>query len=218
MFMDTLRTRFLVLAVTAVGLAAACPAQAEVTGHKINAKGEGALTGPTTTESQIIGGGILHGTTTSELVFTGVDPTTGDLTYEGVLVLTTEHGTLTLAILDGLFNPVTGEFSNDSTVTDGTGRFAGATRSCSSTASSPPMGPSPTMPSSGRSGWICRRASSRVPSVRHATKSGAGVDAATRPMTRRDRGVNPPPKIRRRVVAEVGRITFRLGTADWPGD
>jgi hypothetical protein len=125
--MRTLRTRSLILAMTIVSLAAAIPARAEVTCHKINAKGEGAFTGPTTTESQIIGGGILHGTTTAELFITGVDPTTGALTFEGTLVLTTEHGTLTLDIFDGLYDPVTGEFSNDSVVTSGTGRFAEAT-------------------------------------------------------------------------------------------
>jgi hypothetical protein len=112
---------------TALSLAAGIPARAEVTCHKINAKGEGAFTGPTTTESQIIGGGILHGTTTAELFITGTDPTTGALTFEGTLVLTNEHGTLTLDIFDGLYDPVTGEFSNDSVVTSGTDRFAGAT-------------------------------------------------------------------------------------------
>jgi hypothetical protein len=47
--------------------------------------------------------------------------------YEGAPVLTTEHGTLTLDIFDGLYDPVTGEFRNDSAVTSGTGRFAEAT-------------------------------------------------------------------------------------------
>ena len=125
--MSTGRARFLILAVTAVSLVAAGPAQAEVTCHQINATGEGAFTGPTTTESQIIGGGILHGTTTAELFITGTDPTTGALTFMGSLVLTNEHGTLTLGIFDGLYDPLTGEFSNDSVVTSGTDRFAGAT-------------------------------------------------------------------------------------------
>ena len=125
--MRTLRTRLLILAMTTVSLAAAIPARAEDTCHKINARGEGAFSGPTTTESQFIGGGILHGTTTAELVITGTDPTTGALTYAGTLVLTSEHGTLTLDIFDGLYDPATGEFSNDSVVTSGTGRFAGAT-------------------------------------------------------------------------------------------
>jgi hypothetical protein len=117
----------LIVAMTTVSLAAAIPARAEVTCHKINATGEGAFTGPTSTESQIIGGGILHGTTTADLVITGIDPTTGALTYIGTLVLTDEHGTLTLGIFDGLYDPLTGEFSNDSIVASGTDRFAGAT-------------------------------------------------------------------------------------------
>jgi hypothetical protein len=117
----------LILAVSTISLAAAGPAQAEVTRHKINAKAEGAFTGPTTTESQIIGGGILHGTTTAELIITGIDPTTGFLTFIGTLVLTNDHGTLTLAVFDGLFDQLTGEFSNDSAVIDGSDRFEAAT-------------------------------------------------------------------------------------------
>jgi hypothetical protein len=126
MHMEIFRKLLLVLAVTAAGLTAAVTAQAQVTCHKINAKGEGAFTGPTTTESRIIGGGILHGTTTAEVVVTGIDPATGALAFDGTLVLTTEHGTLTLDVFDGLFDPLTGEFINDSAVADGTGKFAGA--------------------------------------------------------------------------------------------
>ena len=69
----------------------------------------------------------MHGTTTAELIITGIDPTTGALTFIGTLVLTTDHGTLTLAVFDGLFDTLTGEFSNDSAVIDGSDRFAGAT-------------------------------------------------------------------------------------------
>ena len=76
--------------------------------------------------SQIIGGGLLNGTTKSVLVFTGFDLHTGDVFYEGTLEVTTKHGTLTLAISHGVLTP-TGEFSNGSTVTGGTGRFEDAT-------------------------------------------------------------------------------------------
>ncbi len=124
--MKTLRTQFLALAAVS-GLAVVSPTRAEVTCHKINATGEGAFTGPTTTASQIIGGGILHGTTTADLTITGFDAETGVATYEGTLVLTTEHGTLTLSLVDGVYDTRTGEFSNDSPVADGTGRFAEAT-------------------------------------------------------------------------------------------
>src|SRR5438876_11713206 len=95
-----------------VGLIATSTALAEVTSHKINARGEGQITSETaaggTTESRIIGGGLLQGTTTSELIFTGFDPATGDVFYEGTLVLTTRHGTLTLSIFNGVLAP-TGE-------------------------------------------------------------------------------------------------------------
>ena len=64
---------------------------------------------------------------TAQLFPTGFDPTTGIETFEGTLVLTTRQGTLTLFIFNGVFDLFTGEFSNDSTVVDGTGRFAGAT-------------------------------------------------------------------------------------------
>ena len=102
-----------------------------MTCHKINAKGEGSITSQTPaetdTQSQIIGGGIIHGTTTAQLFPTGFDPVTGIETFEGTLVLTTRHGTLTLEISNGVLDTLTGEFSNDSQVMDGTGRFEGAT-------------------------------------------------------------------------------------------
>jgi hypothetical protein len=98
---------------------------------KLNATGKGQITGQTatnaTTVSEVIGGGVLHGTTTAELTFTGIDPVTGVATYEGTLVLTNRHGTVNVSFSDGSFNLVTGEFENDSTITGGTGRFAGAT-------------------------------------------------------------------------------------------
>ena len=101
--METLRIRWLVLAVLAVSLSATGLARAEDTRHKINAQGEGAFTGPTTTASQILDGGILQGTTTADLTITGIDPQTGVLTYVGILVLTAEHGTLTLDIFNGVY-------------------------------------------------------------------------------------------------------------------
>lgn len=102
------------------------PAYASGQRHQINAKGKGQLTSETTTAGKIIGGGLLHGTTTATLNITAIDQTTGDATYAGVVVITTKHGTLTLDDA-GLFNLVTGVFSSHSTVAGGTGRFAGAT-------------------------------------------------------------------------------------------
>ena len=120
------RLVLLFLFVVASTLATVNPAWAEETCHKINAKAVGSFTGPTTSESRIIGGGLLHGSTTAELVITGfIAP--GVVSFEGTLVLTTSHGTLTLSLFDGVFNLVTGEFSADSVVIDGTRRFDGAT-------------------------------------------------------------------------------------------
>src|SRR6266481_992951 len=129
--MKTPRTRWLAVAVLALSLAVVGPAWGETVCVPIDAKGEGRFTSQTLTEtdteSQIIGGGIIHGTTTAQLFPTGFDPATGIETFVGTLVLTTKQGTLTLLVLNGVFNTFTGEFSNDSEVVDGTDRFAGAT-------------------------------------------------------------------------------------------
>lgn len=126
-----LRTTLLLLAGLVVAAFLAAPAFGETVCIPINAQGEGAITSQSLTEvdteSQIIGGGIIHGTTTAQLFPTSFDPTTGIETFVGTLVLTTRQGTLTLSILNGVFDTTTGEFSNDSMVVDGTGRFAGAT-------------------------------------------------------------------------------------------
>jgi hypothetical protein len=56
------------------------PARAIETCHKIKAKGQGQITSQTATgaatEGRIIGGGLVHGTTTAELTFTSFDPQT----------------------------------------------------------------------------------------------------------------------------------------------
>jgi hypothetical protein len=132
--MKRLRALLLMLVVVlASSIANVDIAQAVETCHRVNAKGTGRITNQTTsgatTVSQIIGGGLLHGTTEAHLTFTSIDPTTGIATFEGTLVLTTKHGTLTLFVFNGVYNTQTGEFQNDSVVTDGTGRFAGATGS-----------------------------------------------------------------------------------------
>ena len=128
--MRKLRTTLLALASLAVGVVFAGPAWGETVCIPINARGEGRITSQTLTEtdteSRIKGGGIIHGTTTAQLFPTGFDPATGIETFEGSLVLTTKHGTLTLFVFNGVFDTTTGQFSNDSTVVDGTGRFDGA--------------------------------------------------------------------------------------------
>jgi hypothetical protein len=125
--MRSLGKRTLGLAATlAVLLVMIGVARADDSCHKIDAKGQGEFTGPTSTASEITGNGLVNGTTTASLNITGVAGP-GILTFNGILVLTTKHGTLTLAIINGLYDTLTGEFSNDSIVVDGTGRFEDAT-------------------------------------------------------------------------------------------
>jgi hypothetical protein len=110
------------LVVLVGGLLITNSAQAEQTCHQINAKGKGQVHFDTnTSDGQIIGGGLLHGTTHGEFTFTGVD------TFEGTFTITTNHGTLILHTFDGVFDAGTGAFSNNSVVIAGTGRFEDAT-------------------------------------------------------------------------------------------
>jgi hypothetical protein len=118
----------LLLAVIATALVMSAPAWAGVTCHKINAKGDGQINFATNSSDGVIkGGGLLHGTTHGEFAFTGFDPDTGIGTFEGTFTITTKHGTLTLFVFDGVFDMTTGEFTNDSVVIDGRGRFDDAT-------------------------------------------------------------------------------------------
>jgi hypothetical protein len=88
--------------------------------HKINTSLEAHFTGPTSTAG-VIQSGLLRGTTAFSGAFTDAQ---GD--YVGTLVITTKHGTLTLQDR-GHLNLATGEFTDQLTVSGGTGRFASAT-------------------------------------------------------------------------------------------
>jgi hypothetical protein len=92
--------------------------------HKIHTALEAHFTGPTSTAG-VIRSGLLRGTTQFSGAFTDAQ---GD--YAGTLVITTKHGTLTLQD-QGHLNLATGEFTDQLTVSGGTGRFAGATGSLS---------------------------------------------------------------------------------------
>lgn len=110
------------------GILATGPAQAEQGCHKIKARVEGTVDFETSTvEGQVIGGGILHGTTAGSFTFTSIDPDAGIATYEGSYVITTQHGTLSLQLFNGFIDLATLTGSNDSVVSEGTGRFEGAT-------------------------------------------------------------------------------------------
>lgn len=98
--------------------------------HKINAKGKGFATSftPTgaTTVADIIGGGIINGSTTAVFTNTEFDMSTGDQSFVGTLEVITKHGTLSFDVV-GELNVNTGAFTSDAIATDGSGRFNGAT-------------------------------------------------------------------------------------------
>jgi hypothetical protein len=98
--------------------------QAAVSCHKINAKGVGQDLGNGMTEAQIIGGGLLHGTTKGNFVVTGGSAPV--FLIAGTVKFTTHQGTLTVSVT-GTLNVATGEFSASGPVTDATGQLAGAT-------------------------------------------------------------------------------------------
>ena len=99
-------------------------AQAAVSCHKINAKGVGQDLGGGVTEADIIGGGLLQGSTAGTFEITGFSGTVASIA--GTVVFTTNKATLTVTVA-GIFDVGTGEFSASGTVTGATGKLAGAT-------------------------------------------------------------------------------------------
>jgi hypothetical protein len=119
-----------VLVVTLLVVAAAAPATARgaVSCHNINAKGVGQDHGGGQTTAQIIGGGLLQGTTLGSLAITGLSGTVAS--FEGTIVFTINNATLT-AQLSGTLDVATGEFNATTSTISGTGKIAGATGSLS---------------------------------------------------------------------------------------
>jgi hypothetical protein len=99
-------------------------ARAAVSCHKINAKGVGQDLGGGITQADIIGGGLLQGTTVGNFAITGFVGTVASIA--GTVVFTTHNATLTVTVA-GIFDVATGVFSASGTVTDATGKLAGAT-------------------------------------------------------------------------------------------
>lgn len=102
--------------------------QAEVSSHKINAKGVGVFTPDGsgtggTDETRIIGGGLLQGTASGISLVSGFDFPI--LSLVGTQTFTTNKGTLTVTF-SGEFHVVTGEFSLSGPVTEATGKLEGA--------------------------------------------------------------------------------------------
>lgn len=110
----------------AAGLMMAGPAHAAVSCHKINAKGAGQDLGGGVTQAQIIGGGLLHGTTQGSFNITGVAPPV--VSIAGTVTFTTSQGTLTVTV-SGTFDVVNGNFVASGPVTAATGKLSGATGS-----------------------------------------------------------------------------------------
>ena len=100
-------------------------AHAAVSCHKINAKGAGQDIGGGITQAQIIGGGLLHGTTQGIFAVTGVPPV---FTIAGTVTFTTSQGTLPVTVT-GTFDVVTGSFIASGPVASAsaTGKLTGAT-------------------------------------------------------------------------------------------
>jgi hypothetical protein len=105
-------------------MAPAARAQAAESCHKINAKGVGQDLGGGMTRAQIIGGGLLHGTTEGNFTITGVSGTVAS--FVGTVEFTTNNGTLTVTVA-GTLDVATGAFGASGVMTSATGQLAGAT-------------------------------------------------------------------------------------------
>lgn len=90
---------------------------------KINATGVGQDLGGGRTVAQISGGGLLQGTTEGNFTITGGSFPV--FTIAGTVKFTTHQGTLTVTVT-GTFDVSTGEFTASGSVTDATGKLAGA--------------------------------------------------------------------------------------------
>jgi len=104
-----------------------CMLAADEQCKKVDADQDVTVTGPGTTAGTITRGGILNGTT-SDIFTSGFTPTPDPSTFSftAMLTITTDMGTLTTSDV-GIFDVVSGVFSEIARVTSGTGTFAGAT-------------------------------------------------------------------------------------------
>ena len=118
------RTAVRSMFVVASALLGVTAAHAGVSCHKINAKGAGQDLGGGNTQAQIIGGGLLQGTTRASFGITGGTPPL--LSISGAVMFTTNQATLTVSVI-GTFNVATGSFNASGPVTAATGKLTGAT-------------------------------------------------------------------------------------------
>lgn len=112
------------MVVLAGGLFVATHASAAVSCHKINAKGIGQDLGNGATRAQIIGGGLLHGTTVGQFAITGGALPVFDIA--GTVVVTTQQASLSVS-LTGTLDVATGNFLTTGPVSDSSGKLSGAT-------------------------------------------------------------------------------------------
>ena len=118
------RIVLVLLFLCAANLMQVSQAQAAESCHVINAKGVGQDLGNGATVANIIGGGLLQGTTAGNFVITGgAFPV---FTLAGTVKFTTNQATLTVTIT-GVFDIATGQFSATGPVTAATGKLVGAT-------------------------------------------------------------------------------------------
>jgi hypothetical protein len=101
-------------------------ASAGVSCHTINAKGVGQDLGGGRTEAQIVGGGLLHGTTQAAFTITGLNGTVAS--FVGAIVFTVNNATLT-ANVAGTLDVASGVFAATTSGVTGTGKLVGATGS-----------------------------------------------------------------------------------------
>ena len=110
--------------IAAASVAIVGQAYAAVSCHKINAKGVGQDLGGGMTEAQIIGGGLLQGTTQGRFVVNGGSPP--GLSIAGTVTFTTQQATLMVTVA-GTFNVATGAFAATGPVTAAAGKLTSAT-------------------------------------------------------------------------------------------
>jgi hypothetical protein len=124
----SLRASVLAVLVVAINLMTIAPAQAAGSCHNINAKGQGQDLGNGVTNAQIIGGGLLHGTTVGHFTVTGLSGALASIA--GTVAFSANKATLTVAVA-GTFDLSTGAFNASGPVSASTGKLAGATGSVS---------------------------------------------------------------------------------------
>lgn len=123
------RVTALAICALASAIAYAAPVQADAGGvscHAVNAKGAGQDLGGGMTQAQIMGGGLLQGTTQGSFAVTGISGTVASIA--GTVVFTVNRGTLTVSVA-GTLDVASGAFTASGPVSASSGKLAGATGS-----------------------------------------------------------------------------------------